>query len=234
MEKRDIEIRRNIIEKSLMDIKDYLKKNKRLSVYFICACFGIAIFVISTFVYYEKREKNESAKLDEIMDTYNKNKEAKIESFNQTIEDLKKLIDSSYWGFVNNNGYYIMANLYFSEKMYKDAKEYYIKFVDKKPTSFFAPLALQKAATACEYLNDYEGSFKIYQRLEMDYKDSFIADQTIYNLGRLYQKKGDIFKAREYYNKVLSTYPQSLCSQWSKRGLFLLGLDQPKNEKTVK
>jgi len=45
-------------------------------------------------------------------------------------------------------------------------------------------------------LNDLNGAFQIFNRLEKEYKDSVISDEIYYDLGRMYQIKGDLFKAK--------------------------------------
>ena len=147
---------------------------------------------------------------------------------------IKKDKDSSwYWGYVNENGYYIIADLYFSLDMNQEGKDYLLKYVDNSPSPFFASLALLRAGIACEKIGENEEAFKIYKQLEEDYIDTKIADEIYYNLGRIYNKKGDLNKAREYYNKVILMYPMSIHAEMAKKRLLVLGYsNNPKIKKS--
>jgi TolA-binding protein len=66
--------------------------------------------------------------------------------------------------------------------------------------------------------------------MEKEYAESALADQIQYDLGRMYQKKGDVFKSREHFNRVVFTYPQSLFARKAKERLFMLGLIEKKGK----
>ncbi|MDY6932649.1 MAG: tetratricopeptide repeat protein [Spirochaetota bacterium] len=230
MDKSGIQINRNIIERSLMIIKEYIKRNKKIILYTLSIGVLIVIIIITGVVYYRSEENREIVEFEKIIEEYRNSysneksidESIEIQRFQETIDKLKKLIDSSYWGYVNENGYYVIADLYESQKMFRDAKEYFLKFVEESPSSFFAPFALRKAGNVCEHLGELEEAFQIYQRLEREYSNSMIADGIYFDMGRIYQKKGNTIKAREYYNRLISQYPFSLFTNKAKNRLFLL------------
>ncbi len=104
-----------------------------------------------------------------------------------------------------------------------EAKEYLLKYIEASPSSFFAPFALHRAAIIDEQIGKQDEAFKIYQRLERDYEGAVITDEVYYDLGRVYQTKGEYLKAREYYNKVVSSFPRSIFANKAKNRLLLLG-----------
>jgi TolA-binding protein len=59
--------------------------------------------------------------------------------------------------------------------------------------------------------------------MEEEYPDSLVADQMYYNLARVYGKKRDFANSKKYFNKVISSYPQSVFVAKAKKSLFLLG-----------
>ncbi len=234
MIKRDIEIQRNIVEKSLMVIKDFIKAHRRLTLSIIISGMIAFIAVIIGIVYYEKRENAEIIQYERILDKYHGsrdiNEAEKAALLKNAVNDINKLMDSSYWGFVHRNGYYTIAGMYYSQKMYKEAKEYFLKFAYRQPSSFFAPLAIQKSAVCSEYLQQYDESLKLYQRLERDYLDSPLTEQIYYDLGRMYQQRNDIFKAREYYNKIITGFPKSVFVKKTRDRMFFLGYSDKKEK----
>jgi TolA-binding protein len=230
---RKIEINRNIIERFLMRVKNIVKANKKSILISLITILVALVLVISAVVITSNRERNEMNKFEKIVENYYSSDKEKEKLFQKTIDDLNALVDSSYTGYVNNYGYYVIAGLYLSSNKYSEGKTYLLKFVDKSPSNFFAPLALHRAGIACEKLNDINGAFTIFQRLEKDYKDSVLSDEMNYDLGRMYQTKGDILKAREYYNKVITESPVSAFAEKAKKRILLLGYNNDNTKKTM-
>lgn len=223
MNDRKIEIKRNIIEKFLMRVKDLFKENKRLVIYSFISAIAVLVLLISGIVYIQNREQKEIKELETIIEKYYSDEGNLEKNLNKTIDDLNILIKSSLWGYVNRNGYYIIAGIYISQNKDNEGKEYLFKFVNKSPSSYFAPLALHRAGIICEKLNDVTGALQIFNRLEKEYKDCIISDEIYFDLGRMYYKKGDLIKAKEYYNKVIKDYPISIFNSKAKKRLLLLG-----------
>jgi tetratricopeptide (TPR) repeat protein len=228
MEKRDIEIRRNIIEKSLMAVKDYARQNMKMVLYAAAALAVAAVLAIGAILYYDRRETAEMVKLERILDSYRKSYSSdaaeRAKTLEQTVKDLDALTSDSWWGYVHRNGHYIIGGLYYNERNYAGARKHFLIFADGNRRSFFAPLALQQAARSAEYVSDYKEALKIYVRLEKDYSESAVADQVFYDLGRVYEHEGDIFKARENLNKVITSFPRSPFAQKAREKLMLLGM----------
>lgn len=222
MQGREIEIKRNVIEKFLMVVKDYVRNHKKLILYILLTVLLIVVLIVAGFIFYEKEEKSELSQFEKILFKYATESKGDEKNLQSAVDSLNQIINSSYWGYVNENGYYIIAGLYLNHKKYQEAKNYLLKYVDHSPSSFFAPLALQRAAVACEQMNDINGAFQIYQQLEREYESSLIADEIYYDLGRMFQHKGESLKAKEYYNKLLSSYPSSMFVSKAKKRLLLL------------
>ncbi len=160
--------------------------------------------------------------LDEYRQSYAENEQNRRENLENTVKKLENVVESSYWGYVHENGYYVIGTLYFNEEMYKEARDYFTRFAENS-SSFFTPLAYQQAAISSEHLGEYKKALETYTILENEYEDSYLMDQVYYNLGRMYQVEKELFKAREYYNKVISQYPQSFFAEGAKSRLLLLG-----------
>jgi tetratricopeptide (TPR) repeat protein len=234
MAKKEIKIQRNVIENSLMYLKNLIRKNKKAFIYIIISVILVVVLLIAGFIIYDRKASHDLAAFERILEDYKKKSgsdaETRQRNLKETVKELNQLIESSHWGFINENGYYVIGNLLFAEKMYKDAKKYSLRFVDKSPSSFFAPLALQQAARSSEMIGDLDEAFNLYKRLESEYGDSEIMDHIYYDLGRVYGKRGDKFKAREYYNKLIISYPKSRLAERARKNLFLLGYIAGDNE----
>ncbi len=225
MNDRKIEISRNIIENFLMRLKDIFRNNQKVIIYSSVSIVIMLALILSGVVYIHNKEQREIRELETIIDRYYSDGE-KNRNLKRTIDELNSLIKSSLWGYVKENGYYLIAGLFLSENKYNEGREYLLKFVDESPSSFFAPLALHRAGVICEKLNDINGTFRILGRLEKEYKECIIADEIYYDIGRMNHKKGDFLKAKEYYNRVIKDYPMSIFNSKAKKRLFLLGYNR--------
>ena len=223
---REIKIQRNIVEQGMMAVLNFVKSHRRLVLFvFIGSILGITLIIASVVYINNDAEKNLVAfetVLDEYRQSYVASPDDRKKNLDKTVNKLNEIIDSSYWGYVNENGYYIIGTLYYNENNHKEARDYFLRFADNS-SSFFTPLAYQQAAISSEHLGDFKRALELYSILEKEYGDSYLIDQVYYNLGRMYQKEKNLFKAREYYKKVMLEFPQSFFANSSKSRLLLLG-----------
>jgi tetratricopeptide (TPR) repeat protein len=223
-EGKSIEIHRNIIEQSLMDTKDFIKNNKKLTMYSLITLLGAVLIAIAALIAVDHVNSVNEQRFDEIMDRLAKIKgPAEEDSMNKVIADLKKHVDSTYFGFSHNAAHYVLGNIYYDRRNWSEAKQNLLAYADKENTNLLAPIALLKAALCLEEAHDLKGAIGVYRRLEEKYADSVVADQVFYNYARVCALNGDMVNARNYYNKVLSTFPDSGYSQQAKKRLFMLG-----------
>jgi tetratricopeptide (TPR) repeat protein len=223
MEKRTISIERNAIENFLMKVKEFLKHHRLPAlVITIIVVAGTLIFV-SGAIYYDYRADKELHSYESIMNDYASG--AKDDAaFTAMISKLAKLVDSTYWGYVHAEGNYIIAGSYFERKQFADAQKFYLKYADSS-SSVLAPLALFQAGICAEEMGKFDQAFDLYKRIEKEYKDSY-TDRALYDIGRMYQKKGDSVNAREYFNKLQTQFPGSSYNSQAKIRVFLLGLSK--------
>jgi tetratricopeptide (TPR) repeat protein len=223
-EVKKIEIERNVIEQFLMDLKDQVKKNRKLVVYAIVGLMAIAVIIIAAVITADVVSTRDERRFEKIMDDYARySATGDGEKIRATIADLKKFIDSTYFGFSHTMAFYALGNIYYGQKEYLEAKKYLVRFADKEPGSHLAPMALMKAAIALEEANDLKSALELYRRLENRYSDSIIADQIYFNTAGLYGKMKDVLNSRKYYNKVISVFPESVFVVQAKKRLFMLG-----------
>ena len=223
-EAKSIEIRRNVIEQFLMDAKEFLKKNRKLALYALIGL-GIAIVIaIAIPVVVQIVNTGNEKRFEQIVDRLARIKgPAEQDKMNAVVADLKKFIDTTYFGFSHNAAYYVLGNIYYDRRNWAESKQCLMTFADKEKKNILAPVALLKAALAREEANDVTGASGVYKRLDEKYTDSAVADQIYYNYARACALNKDLEGSRQYYNKVISAYPESQYTQLAKKRLFLLG-----------
>lgn len=222
MEKRSVTIHRNAIESFLMYVKEFIKGHRK-SVLIGAVCFFAAVLLLlAGAVFYDFSSTSDLRAYEKITLEYSSGKDAT--AFNDTITKLSRLAEKSRFGYVHKNGYYIVAGMYFERKMYDEAKSFYLKFVDRSSSSIFAPLALFQAGVCAENTDKYDEALSLYRRIEKSYKDSGFNDRAFYDIGRMSQKKGDRVTAKEYFEKVITQFPNSSYATQAKMRIFLLGM----------
>lgn len=227
MPQREIEIQRNPIERVLMAAKDIIRKNRRGFLYGLIGVIAAAGVAIGLAVYFSHRAGVELAKFEAVMEEYRAtaalDPDTRAAKAGEIAEKLKAIIDGSWLGYVNSYGKYYLGAVYFENGRYAEAKECYRAFGSKSSSEIFAPLALQQAARCAEMQGNLKEALEIGASIEKRFSESELADQILYDIARLNQRNGDIFKAREYYNKIIISFPQSLYAKKAKDSLFLLG-----------
>jgi len=222
--KNEIKIERNVIENFLMNLKDFVGRNRKIVLYSFFAIVAVMVVTIGVLVYIEKASLSQQVRYEEIMDNYRKGGAQNSDNIDKTIASLKELADSTYFGFTSEMPCYVIGNLYFSIKKYKEAEAYLLKYEDVSSPSVFSAMALLKASMAAEERNDIDTALSISKRLEEDYSDSIIADQVLFNLGRIYGIRKDEFMSKKYYNDVISLYPRSSLAEKAKKRLLMTGI----------
>jgi tetratricopeptide (TPR) repeat protein len=222
--RKDIEIERNPVERTILNLRDFIKDNRKKTVNIFIAVGVLALAVILGLLYYSNHLDTHLVLYEKIMDNYEKNREKDPKIVKKTLEDLQTLSGSVKFGFVDDIVNYHIGNLYYSEKNYKEAHRFLVKFAVATSSDVLASIALNKAAVALEESGDLEGALMIYKKIEDDYSDSVIADQAFYNIGRLHSIKKRKEDAVIYFNRVISLFPRSAYAEKARKRLFLIGL----------
>ncbi len=218
--RNNIEIERNPVERYLMKVADFFRENRKVALYSLVGILILGILLIASSVFIELRSEKQQVVYEKIMDHYYKNSSDK-KAIEKTIADLKDLADSSYIGFTSKMPYYIMGNLQFELKDYDQARVNLLKFADKSSSDIFIPLALIKAALASEEAGKIDEALKSLLELEKMYPEGMVSDQILYNIGRVYVRKGDFARGKTYFSKVMALYPQSAIAGKAKQRLIL-------------
>lgn len=218
--RNNIDIERNPVERILMKITDFLKENRKVALYSLVGIFAGAVILIAASVLVEIRSTKQQVRYEEIMDNYYKNSSDK-KVITKTIADLKDLANGAYFGFAAEMPYYVMGNLHFELKNYDKARSNLLEFADKSSSDVFCHLALVKAALASEESGKIDESLKLLLDLEKKYPEGMVTDQILYNIGRIYIRKGEAARGKTYFSKVMALYPQSAIARKAKQRLIL-------------
>jgi tetratricopeptide (TPR) repeat protein len=219
-----IEIERNVIEQFLMQSKTFIRNNRKLVLKILLGIFVLIIVIVASLFVVDGIENRDQKRFDLIMREYvTYSSTGDRDKMKKVVLDLEDFIQNSYFGFTHRMGYYVLGNIYFDQKEYTKAEPLLRIYAEKDTSTIFAPISLLKAAIACEEMTDLKGAIGIYRKLDDDYAGSVIADQIYYNYARVLAEMNDIVNARRYYNKVISSFPESSFAGLARARLFMLG-----------
>jgi len=221
---RNIEIQRNVIERYVMTVRDFVRENKRIVKYVTIGVLTAVVILIAADLFYGRISSNERGRLDSVMDTYRAGS-ADPEVAAKCREELIALVKDAKTGYAKDMGTFLLASILFDEKKYQESLEFYLRFADGSSSDkLFIPLAVNKAAVCLEEMGKYDQAITLISKYSENKDFLVIMDQMMYNTGRLYALKGDNAKAREFFNQVRTDYPQSPFAEKAKERLFLLSM----------
>jgi len=220
--KSSIAIERSPIENFLMYLKDFSKNNSRKVTIVSISLLLILIVSLTSYVLLTGSSEKELIKFEMIIENY-KTDPMNQEVKNKTIVELQNLISETKFGFVHEMSHYFLGNILFAEKKYSDAYNMFDAFIKKSSDKeVFIPIAVNKAAICLEEQGKIDDAISFLNKYEQDNSDSIVLDQIYYNSARLYSLKNNQIKAKEYFNNVISKYPESMYAERSRERLLLL------------
>jgi tetratricopeptide (TPR) repeat protein len=223
IKRNNIVIERNIIERSLMKTRDFLRGNRKIFLGALIGLLVICIAGIGAYLYIDSSMNKIQVRFEKTFEKYRTARESgDSEKARALINEFDDIANSSMFGFYHDINYYMIGNMYFDEGRYDKAIENLVSFADKRSSGLYVELALIKAATAAEETGKVDEALNIYKRFEKNYPESIVNEQAFFNIAAVYEKKKDRSSAREYYNRVISLYPQSVFAQRAKKRLVLL------------
>lgn len=221
---RNIEIKRNVIERYVMTVKEFVRENSKKVKYATAALFAVIAILIAADFFYGHIASKERGRLDAIMDTYKAGSE-NPDTAAKCREDLILLVKDAKTSHVKDMGTFLLASILFDEKKYQESYEYYLEFArESSSDTLFIPLAVNKAAVCLEEMGKYDQAITLISKYSENKDFLAVMDQMMYNTGRLYALKGDSAKAREFFNLVRTDYSQSPYAEKAKERLFLLAM----------
>lgn len=206
----EIKIQRNPVENFLMALQKFFKHHRKLVIWTVAAIFIVLIAYVVYSVVYDQKSLSDQAKFDKSLESVlsinTQDEAARKIKIEEGIKELDSIVSKS-WGPVAQIGYYNIAFLCNEYNRADLAKVYFVKFADKNKKSLLAPLAIKQAAVVYEDAGDFQNALNLYQRLAKDYSESIIKDRIDYDLGRMYQRIGDMDNAKKSFNKVILEHP---------------------------
>lgn len=224
--KKEIVIERNPVERYLLKGKDFLKANRKIALISFIAVSLLGIISIVSLVGISIVTGNQKAEFENLIEKYEKLKyENDTLNAKKTVDEIKKLSESSWFGFTSRMGLYYAGNYYYDLNDYESAKASLEKFIKKSKKNLYWELAALKLGVIHQELKNYDKALETFKQLEADNKEGVVLDQLYYYTANLYVIKKDKVNARKYFNRVINEHSQSPYAAKSKKRLFIMGID---------
>ena len=220
----NVKVEQNKFEKIFSGIFGYISSHKKMFIFSFLLILIAVLAIIVFAIYYDKHQSEVVVQYEAILDEYSRliEEEKKEEAVDYAVTEIVKLSESAKWGYIKDNGYYLVAGILYHNKRYEEALSYYKKFIENNDSSELIPLARIQIAVTLEWLDRNDEAFEIYKILETDLADTKFIEQIIYDLGRHYERTGDVKKAKEYYGRLISEYIGSFYEKQAKKRLMLI------------
>jgi len=220
--KDGIDIKRNAIETEIMTIRSFIKNNRKIVLLLTLFLLAVSVITISCYAVVSNISENNLVRYEKIVEKYRLNL-SDDEVKKETIKELNELVKSSGVGIAIDLSYYELGNIYFDNKEFVKSAESLGNFIDRSDSEdILKPMAVNKMAISYEENGKIDEALKVLVEYEAGSSKSIAADQILYNMGRLYQKKGDKVKAKSAFERLIKTYPGSFYSGRAKERIFLL------------
>ena len=117
---------------------------------------------------------------------------------------------------------YYKAYVFFGVGKYPESLELFQEFVKKYPKDYLAEKSYYFISYCFEYDNKIDDAIKIMDIMESKFKKSYYLSLVNFRLGFLYEKKKDVKKAIEYYQKLADDNDDTSQKEEAKKRLAIL------------
>ena len=201
-----------------LQAKSYLDENyQKLSRYVLGAA-GLALIFL--FFYYNSQQNAEQANSQLGI--------AQIEFANGNLtnsqERLVRLIEEYGSTGAAEQGMFLLANIYYQQKKYDDARRYFEQFIDAYSGSNILLSSGYAGLAACEEINkNYTRAAELYEQAGEMTPDFPESDNHYFMAGLCYKKAGDWEKSKKIFADLAKDGKTDMRKQQAETQLVLLG-----------
>jgi TolA-binding protein len=168
---------------------------------------AIVVVVLGIFFYFQSSEDAEKAASVELAKATRIYESADIQNAIPLLSNLVKNYGSTYSGKL---GRFYLANAFFQNKDYDNAKTNFEKFVSGFSGDSHFLAAAQGGAAAClEQKGQYAAAAEAYEKAADRYDEAVLAPQFLFKAARSYELAGQKAKSITMYKRVMEKYPKS-------------------------
>jgi len=211
------ELKEDKLVKTTLQVKNYFEENYKQVSYVVMGLF-IVIAILFLYRYYnQKTSQQANAQLGM----------AQIEFTNSNYDKatvrLLRLIQEYPGTDEANQGMFLLANIYYQQKNYKQARDYFSEFVDAYSGSDILLASGYAGLAAClETENNFAQAAKSYEKAARRAEEFNESDNYYYLAAMCYKKAGETAKAKEQFETLVKESKVGKISKDAEMQLILL------------
>jgi len=193
------ELKEDKLVKTTLQIKNYLEENNKLVMYIIVGILA-AVLIITWYRFSSQKASQEAnaqlgiAQIDFTNANYDK-----------AISRLRNLIQEYNSTPEAKQALFLLANIYFQYEDYRQAKEYFEKFVDTYSGSDILLSSGYAGLAACyETEKNFKEAGRLYEKAGKTASEFIESENYYYLAGICYKKAGDRSKAKEQFETLIN------------------------------
>jgi tetratricopeptide (TPR) repeat protein len=215
MEKTEI----HAVEDKTDNLYAFFEKNRKVLFRSVAAVLIFAVVLIAVLLVNDMTRKNETAKLDLLIERYDKAKEALsavnvdadsggtiIQADVETLLGDLRALGESAQGYPAARAWFMAADIRHERKDWREAEAAWLAAAEKGRGTHLVPVSLFNAAVANEELEDTEAALINYRK-SLDFDGFPTAARAQFSVGRLLEKNGDTEAAIAAYRAVIEKWP---------------------------
>jgi tetratricopeptide (TPR) repeat protein len=208
--------------KTTLQVKSYVDENYRQVVLVVGSVFAILIvFIIYGYISGQKRDNARSQLGIAQIEFTNGN-------FNEASKRLHNLVEEYKGSEEAEKGMFLLANIFYQQKNYEQAKFYFEEFIDSYSGSEILLSSGYAGLGACKEIESkFDEAAELYEEAAKIADDFIEANNYRYLAGICYKKAGQTRKAIELFKEILNQPDTSYRIRDAESQLVLLGEPPP-------
>ena len=209
----------NVVQKENKDkkplplvVSEYLLRFRKIILTSIAVLSAIMIGIVVYSIVVEHKNTVATAKIEAIIEQWEKAKyeeegNALTESEDRFLKELSILADKNKRLSSGARSNLISAEIYFSRKDWKNARDFYLACVKSRPSIYTAPIAYYNAAVCSEELGDPDSAIVQYRKA-FDHDSFSQKPRALFNIGRIEEQRGNRDLAITTYEQLADQFPE--------------------------
>jgi TolA-binding protein len=211
------ELKEDKLVKTTLQVKNYLEENSKQVTYAVLIIFVFVLVII----WYRYDSQKSSLAANEQLGM------AQIEftngNYTKATSRLLQLIQNYESTPEAQQGMFLLANIYYQQSEYTQARDYFKQFIDAYSGSSILLASGYAGLAACyETENNYAEAARLYEKAADEAGKFTDADEYFYLAGICYKKAGDQVKAREQFEILTGEHADGLRAKDAETQLLLL------------
>ncbi len=174
-------------------------------------------------------DKKHFALLDELTYSLSQSKESLTEDmlnakYDSIKEKIAEFTAKTTKGAPASRAFIILASIEFELKNYTESRDAWLSSVEANKKAYTSAVSWYNAAVCSEELNEMEKALEYYG-LAVEAANFSVKPHALFNMGRISSELGNYEEAKEYFQKIVDSFPSDNWADLAKSSLITLSAE---------